>query len=174
VLQPLVAGPDAIPVIVDEQAAREDPELAVLSAMAHGRNMEVGPAIARAVMSAARGLDDERCSFYVDLAMSSLNEAARRTLEELMKSGKYEYQSEFARKYVAQGLEKGRQEGRQEGIQEGELRALLEVLDSRGLTVDADSRQRILACTDPAQLKRWLRMVAKVESVHELFGSSPA
>jgi hypothetical protein len=165
VLQPLVAGPDAIPAIVDEQAAREDPELAVLSAMAHGRNEEVGPAIARAVMSAARDLDDERCSFYVDLAMSSLSEAARRTLEELMKSGNYEYQSEFARKYVAQGLEKGRQEG--------EMDALLEVLDARGLKVDAEARQRILACKDLAQLKAWLRKAVTVSSVQELFEASP-
>ncbi len=168
-LQPLVAGPDAIPVIVDERAAREDPELAVLSAMAHGRDDRVGPAIAQAVMSAAWGLDDERCNFYVDLAMASMSDAARRTLEELMKSGKYEYQSEFARKYVAQG----RQEGIQEGELRGELGALLEVLDSRGLKVDDEARQRILACTDPAQLKRWLRQVAKVESVEELFEASP-
>jgi Arc/MetJ-type ribon-helix-helix transcriptional regulator len=101
--------------------------------------------------------------------MASMSDAARRTLEELMKSGKYEYQSEFARKYVAQG----RQEGIQEGELRGELGALLEVLDSRGLKVDDEARQRILACTDPAQLKRWLRQVAKVESVEELFEASP-
>lgn len=34
VLRPLVTGPDAIPIITDEQVAREDPELAVLSVMA--------------------------------------------------------------------------------------------------------------------------------------------
>lgn len=35
VLQPLVAGPDAIPVVDDALVARADPELAVLSALAH-------------------------------------------------------------------------------------------------------------------------------------------
>src|SRR5690606_16761576 len=120
VLRPLVLGPQAIPVIVDEQAAREDPELAVLSAMAHGRK-EVGAAIARAVLGAAQGLDDERCSFYVDLTMASLSAAARRSLEELMKSGKYEYQSEFIRKWIFQG----REEGREEGLLKGEQTALL-------------------------------------------------
>jgi hypothetical protein len=88
------------------------PELAVLSAMAHG-DEEVGKTIARTLMDAVAGLDDERASLYVDLAVSSLNEAARAALEELMQSGTYEYQSEFARKYFAQGRQEGRQEGRQ-------------------------------------------------------------
>ena len=79
-----------------------------------------------------------------------------------MQSGKYEYQSEFARKYVAQGREEGRQEG--------ELAALMEVLDARGLDVDEVSRQRLLACTDVAQLKIWLRKAVTVKSVQELFG----
>ena len=82
-LRPLVAGPDAIPVIQDEQAARRDPELAVLSALAHGQE-QVGQTIAQMVMAAVAGLEAERVRLYVDLAMSSLNEAARNALEALM------------------------------------------------------------------------------------------
>jgi len=52
-------GPEAIPVILDEQVAREDPELAVLSAMAHGHE-EVGASIAHTVLAAVAGLDAER------------------------------------------------------------------------------------------------------------------
>jgi hypothetical protein len=177
VLQPLVAGPEAIPVLTDEQAARQDPELAVLSAMAHGHE-EAGQSIARTIMAAVAGLDNERASLYVDLALSSLSEAARKALEELMQSGTYEYQSEFARKYFAQGRQEGREEGRQEGLQQGlqkgEMAALLEVLDARGLKVDPASRQRILACTEPTQLKRWLRKAVTVESVQELFENGPS
>jgi hypothetical protein len=165
VLQPLVMGPDAIPVILDEQVAREDPELAVLSAMAHGHE-DVGASIAQTVLAAVGGLDTERVRLYVDLAMSSLSGAARSALEELMQRGTYEYQSEFARKYVAQGLEEGRHEG--------ERAALFEVLDARGLRVDAETRQRILACTDLAQLKVWLRKAVTVESAQELFEPGPA
>jgi len=170
VLQPLVMGPDAIPVVTDEQVARRDPELAVLSAMAHGRQ-EVGPVIAQTVLATVGGLDAERLRLYVDLTLSSLREAARNSLEALMKSGNYEYQSEFARKYVAEGLEEGLQKGRQEG----ELTALFEVLDARGLEVDAAARQKILACTDLEQLKVWVRKAVTVESVQELFerGHSP-
>jgi hypothetical protein len=86
-----------------------------------------------------------------------------------MRSGNYEYQSEFARKYVAQGREEGREERRQEGRQEGLKGALLEVLDARGLEVDDEARRRILACTETAQLKLWLRGAVAVKSVQELF-----
>jgi hypothetical protein len=185
VLQPLVTGPEAIPVILDEQAAREDPELAVLSAMAHGKE-EVGTSIAQTVLAAMGDLDTERVRLYVDLTMASLSEAARSALEAMMQSGTYEYQSEFARKYVAQGraegreeglqkgLQRGRKEGREEGLHEGERAALFEVLDARGLKVDAGTRQRILACTELSQLKLWLRKAVSVQAAQELFEPGPA
>lgn len=156
-LCPLVAGPSAIPVVTNEQEARRDPELAVLSAMAHGSEEEVGVTVAQTVLRALGDLDTERVRLYVDLAMSSLSEAARGALAALMQSGKYEYQSEFARKYVAQGR------------QEGEQAALLEVLDARGLQVDEVARQRIMGCTDLAQLKSWLRKAVTAQSTQELF-----
>jgi predicted transposase YdaD len=106
-------------------------------------------------LSAVVGLEAERVRLYVDLALSSLSEVARAALEALMRSGNYQYQSEFAQKYVAQGREEGREEGRQEGRQEGEMAALFEVLDARGLVVDEEARRRILACTETAQLKLW-------------------
>jgi hypothetical protein len=173
ILQPLVMGPDAIPVVLDEQVARKDPELAVLSAMAHGHE-EVGAAIAHTVLAAMVGLDAERIRLYVDLTINSLSEATRYALEAVMQSGTYEYQSEFARKYVAQGREEGRQEGREEGRHEGEQAALFEVLDARGLQVDEGVRQRILACKDLSQLKLWLRKAVSVESAQELFEPGPA
>lgn len=165
VLQPLVAGPDAIPVVRDAAVARREPELAVLSAMAHGKE-EVGAEIAHAVLSSGRrGLEDERLRFYVDLALSSLSEAARRALEALMKSGHYEVQTELFRQWVAQGREEGRQEG--------ELTALLEVLDARGIQVDEESHQRLAACKDLEQFKLWLRQAVKVLTVQELFDPQP-
>ena len=184
-LQPLVLGPEAIPVILDEQVAREDTELAVLSAMAHGRK-EVGASIASTVLAAVGGLETERVELYVDLVLGSLGKAARSALEELMERGTYQYQSDFARKYIAkgraegreEGLQKGREEGllkgREEGLFEGERTALLKVLEARGLVVKQRARQRILACTNPAQLERWLRKAVSIRSTEELFEPGPA
>lgn len=90
-----------------------------------------------------------------------------------MHKGTYEYQSEFARKYVAQGREEGLKEGREEGLQkgreEGEREALFEVLNARGLKVQEAERQRIESCTDLMQLKRWLRLAVSVRATEELF-----
>jgi hypothetical protein len=88
-----------------------------------------------------------------------LNEAARRSLEALMKG--YEYQSDFAKKYVAQG----RAEGLTEGRTEEAARAVLTVLRVRGLAVPDAARELILAQKDPERLERWLEKAAVAASV---------
>ena len=113
---PLVAGPAAIPQVTDEAAAVRDPELAVLSAMAHGRHEDAttAAAIASAALHASVALDPDRSRLYCDLILASLSEAARRELQ-TMDPAKYEFQSEFARRYIALGREEGRAEGKAEG-----------------------------------------------------------
>src|SRR5688572_29116795 len=90
-----------------------------------------------AFLAAAPGLDQERRALYGDLVLSSMNEAARRTLEAMMKGG-YEFQSEFARSYVAKGVE----QGREQGLLEAKAHDVLAVLDARGLEVPAAVRER--------------------------------
>src|SRR3954453_5867144 len=116
VLRPPVLRRTAVPVVTDPEEATRRPELGVLSALAHGEG-ERGATIASAVLPAIRGLDDDRARFYYDLVYNSLHEAARRALEAMMKG--YEYQSDFAKKYVAQGRSEGQAEGRTEGRTEG-------------------------------------------------------
>ena len=121
--------------------------------MAHGET-EQGASIAAAVLTAIRGPDDDRTKLYVDLVYNSLNEAARRPLETTMKG--YEYQSDFAKKYVAQG--------RTEGRTEEAARAVLTVLRARGIAVPDAARERILAQKDPERLERWLEKAAVASS----------
>lgn len=97
---------------------------------------------------------DERAKFYGDLVLASLNEAARRALETMMKG--YEYQSDFAKKYVA----------------EGEARALLTVLRSRGIEVSDSARERILAEKDPKRLERWLEKAGTSATLTEVLDRS--
>ena len=125
--------------------------------MAHGKT-EQGATIAAAVLPAIRGLDDDRTRLYYDLVYNSLNEAARRALEAMMKG--YEYKSDFAKKYVAQG----RAEGRAEGRTEEAAHAVLTVLQTRGLAVPDAARERILAQKDPERLERWLEKTAVAAS----------
>ena len=94
VLRPPVLRRADIPVVTDPAEAARRPELGVLSAMAHGET-DQGATIAGAVLPAVRDLDDDRARFYYDLVVNSLNDAARRALEAMMKG--YEYQSDFAK-----------------------------------------------------------------------------
>jgi hypothetical protein len=157
VLTPPVLGRRAVPVITDPLEAARRPELAVLSAMAHGES-EHGAAIAAAVLPAVQGLDDERARFYGDLVLTSLNEAARRTLEAMMKG--YEYQSDFAKKYVAQGEAQGEVKARAHDV--------LTVLRVRGIAVSDAARERILAEQDPVRLERWHERAVLAASVAEI------
>jgi hypothetical protein len=111
--KPYVLGPTGFPEVTDDAVARSNPELAVLSAMAHGRDADIEKCvrIAMTAQKAVEGLDDDRARLYFDLTMTFLAEAARNALE-TMDLRKYEYQSDFARRYVAQGKAEGKLEGR--------------------------------------------------------------
>jgi len=68
----------------------------------------------------------------------------------------YEYQSDFAKKYVAQGRT------------EEATRNLLTVLQVRGIAVPDAARERILAQKDPERLERWLAKAVVAASVGEV------
>jgi hypothetical protein len=118
--------------------------------------------------TAVRRLDDERARLYIDLVIVSLRATARTILEELMANGTYQYQSDFAKRYVAQGREEGKAEGREEGKAQGKALAVVTVLEARGLEVPSSVRDRILACVDIATLDTWLSRVAIAKTVAEV------
>ena len=72
----------------------------------------------------------------------------------------YEYQSDFAKKYVAQGRDQGRAEEA--------ARALLTVLRVRDIAVPDAARERILAQKDAERLERWLEKAIGAASVAEV------
>lgn len=165
VLHPPVLHRTAVPVVTDPEEAARRPELAVLSAMAHGETRQ-GAAIAVAVLEAIRGLDDDRSRFYYDVVYNSLNAAARRELETVMKG--YEYQSDFAKKYVAEGRAEGLTQGLAQGRAKEAAHNLLSVLRVRGIAVPDAVRERILAQAVPERLERWLEKAVVAASVSEV------
>ena len=52
----------------------------------------------------------------------------------------------------------------------GEARALLRVLERRGIELSASQRGEIEGCSDLPQLERWLDLALVVASGEELFG----
>ncbi|MDT5029501.1 MAG: hypothetical protein QOE61_5927 [Micromonosporaceae bacterium] len=153
-------APDRVPLVTDADQATRAPELAVLSAMAHGSHPDRDK-ILDALLSALATVDQERATLYSDVVLAALPAAAQRYLEALMTAGTYEYQSDFVRRYVFQG--------RAEGRAEGEATAVLGFLDARGIDVPDDARARITECSDLDQLDTWIRRAATAESIEDLF-----
>ena len=77
----------------------------------------------------------------------------------------YEYQSDFAKKYVALGRDQGRDQGRSEGRSESRASDVLTVLRVRGIAVPDAARERILAEKDEDRLERWLERAVVATSV---------
>jgi HEPN domain-containing protein/predicted nucleotidyltransferase len=66
------------------------------------------------------------------------------------------------------GEERGRQEGLREGAQQERARAILGVLERRGLVLSEAQVERIATCRDDAMLAQWWERAWSVESVEEL------
>ena len=166
VLRPPVLRQTGVPIVTDPAEAARRPELGVLSAMAHGQS-ELGQMIAAAVLPVIEGLDDDRVRFYYDLVYHSLSDAARKALEAMMKG--YEFQSDFAKKYIALGRDQGRDEGRDEGRALEAAHNALTVLRVRGIPVPDAARERILAEKDRQRLERWHERAIVAASIDDVF-----
>lgn len=57
-----------------------------------------------------------------------------------------------------------------EGFAQGVARAVLIVLEARGLPVSDEVRERVGACKDVQRLEHWLVRAVTAESVDEVFG----
>ena len=72
----------------------------------------------------------------------------------------YSYKTNFAKKYIGQGVE--------QGIELGLQRALVSLLMARGFVVSEAQRQRIVSCTDAEVLNRWVIAAASATSVEDV------
>ena len=116
--RPIVLRASSLPRVTDLDTARAQPELAVLSAFAHGRErgaVEVGLAAWVGAVTVASH-DADRGKLYADAVLASLTKRdARALLEVVMKTDGYQYKSEWMKQNFAEGEAKGRAEGKAEG-----------------------------------------------------------
>lgn len=163
VVAPLVIGPAEVPMITRADEAQSWPELAVLSAIAHGKAAapEDAAAIGVAALAAAANLDDERGPLYADMVFAALGSAARALLEAQMRIEGYEFQTDFLRRAKAEGIIEGKAEGARQ--------ILVAILEARGFTPTPADLHRVHACTDEAQLERWARRAIVAESLDDVF-----
>ncbi len=166
VVTPLVLGPGRVPLVTEPSVARSNPELTVLSALAHG-GRPGRRQVFQALLAALGKVDEEHERLYYDLVFAGLPEAAQSDLEELLMTAavNYEFRSEFLRSFAA----KNRAEGCAEGRALGEADAVLTVLAARSIDVPDDARDRIANCQDIEQLDIWIRRAANATTVDDLF-----
>ena len=161
--RPRVIGPDGIPQVTDRHRASRDPQLAVLSVMAHGRGpVETAVPIARAAIYAVMQLPEEQRVLYFLLIEQALSEAARKALEMEPEIEKF-FTEAHRRSY-----DRGEARGEAKGEAKGKAEALLIILKQRRMTITRDQQHRITACIDAATLDRWLASALSVASVEEL------
>lgn len=158
----VVIGPDLVPIVTDVEWARREPERSVLSALAHLGNLEA----ARAAILAVKDLADERLLVCVDTILNAVGpEAAQRLKDIEMPIQNYEWKSEFAKKYVGEGLAMGKAEGKAEGKAD----SLLTFLRARGFAVDAAIEQRVRGQVELDVLDVWIRRAATAGTLDDVF-----
>jgi len=182
---PIVIGPSRIPLMVELRQALQTPYMAILSALVHGNEYEVG---VRQLMFAFRALENFASAEYTalyDIIAAALDEHAREALEVEMRTENYQFKSVPLKEAFARGLHEGMQKGLNEGIErglgrgmakgyseglsQGKCRAIIAVLESRSIEVTSLQREQILQCKDIDQVDLWLSKVATVATIELLF-----
>ncbi|WP_432987418.1 hypothetical protein [Dactylosporangium sp. CA-233914] len=81
-----------------------------------------------------------------------------------MTTTSHRYQSDFARRY----FNEGEASGEARGEARGEVKALLAILDARGVQIPDQIRADITKCTDLDQLGIWIRRAATANTIQDL------
>ena len=154
--RPFLFTPHDVPLVIDVELARANPALAVFSTLCHRGNTDID-AIFPALAEALRTLGPSKAILYYDIVLAGLPQVPRARWEAYMTATVgSEYRSELLREVDARG------EARGEG------RAVLTVLDARGVHVPEAVREQILACTDLARLDTWLRRAVTATTADEV------
>jgi hypothetical protein len=166
-------GFDLAPIVIDSNAppgfdGAGGPYLTLFAASVGGIDLasETG---ARAVLDAMSDpviSEAERLQLTI-IIMRLASDAARQSLEAMMHTS--EYEKTFVEELRDQGKAEGHVEGKAEGLVEGEARSVLRILDARRLAPSEEQRQRVISCTDAAQLDLWLDRAITADTVDEIF-----
>ena len=174
-------GFDLAPIVIDSNAppgfdGAGGPYLTLFAASVGGIDLasETG---ARAVLDAMSDpviSEAERLQLTI-IIMRLASDAARQSLEAMMHTSEYEktFVEELRDQGKAEGHVEGKAEGlvegKAEGLVEGEARSVLRILDARRLAPSEEQRQRVISCTDAAQLDLWLDRAITADTVDAIF-----
>jgi hypothetical protein len=154
-LAPLVIDAESTPKPDRPGLAWAAPELAVLAALTGAIDLGQDSG-RRLVLRAIATARDDRLETYTRLVRAVASASVRDALEALMTTVfKDDFIDRIKAEGRAEGIAEGRAEGIAEGRAEGQAKMLLRILAARGFDVPSAVRERIMSCTDPAELERW-------------------
>ncbi|GAA4894008.1 hypothetical protein [Streptomonospora salina] len=153
----IVVGPDNMPVVDDPEKARRHPEVAVLSAAAHGDSTDV----LDAAQAALDAVSPDRVEYYYDYIVSNLSTAAREHWEARMETLTYGWQHDVRSKWA--------QEGRDEGRAEAAARHVVALLETRGIALTDEQRAAVRDCTDAELLDTWFDRALTAAAAEDVF-----
>jgi hypothetical protein len=158
-----VLGPAQVPIVTDPAVVAANPQLAVLSAIAHGNQPEHGLTVLRLAVTA---LDE----IYLHLIHKALGEPMRRALqeEEMLRERFPDVKLDLPGFYV-KGMERSKAEGEAVGQAHGKVAVLLKILEHAGLELTAEQRSSITTCEDTARIDVWVERAFTARTAAELF-----
>ncbi|MYW64707.1 hypothetical protein GTY65_11600 [Streptomyces sp. SID8379] len=158
--RPLVIGPHNMPRITSAAEARKDPMLAALSAVTHAADSRVD-AILKALSTSLKDDPEGAANPIIELVAKGLSKRpAAQYWRHLMAVDLSFYTSDMS------------EEIREEGRAQGEARAVLRVLEKRGIDVTDEVRERITSCGDLDMLEAWLDRSLVAAEAADLFVES--
>lgn len=166
-LRPAIVGPNQVTPPLDLLEALADPDWAVLRAVLHARTMHACQA-ADVALHAIDSLPEPKRSCYRLLIEAT---QTRNSMQETIRMpdvdddiSEFEMEGWIYQAALARGIKRGHEEGLKICRE-----VLLDLLDTLGILVDVDARERIAACDDPPTLRAWLSHAPRVHDLRELF-----
>jgi hypothetical protein len=159
------------------------PELALCAAWAmHDRHDAQAESIVDRAMEVNEALPEPLRTSQLHAILGVLSKQLRARLEQAMINPDHIHESPTIRRLrlrlEAAGEKRGRAEGEAAGRAEGEAaglaKAVLTVLETRGLPLTDADHARIRECADIAQLDAWLRRAATASSAAEVLSTGPS
>jgi hypothetical protein len=154
-------GFDLAPIVMDSGSppGRDDtggPYLTVFAASMGGIDMESESGARRVLnaMASPEVTDADRLRMTA-IILRLASDAARQILEAMMTTSDYE--KTFVERIHDQG------------VSEGKAEAVLRILDARRLAPSQEQRERVMSCTDSAQLDVWFDRAITAGSAAEVF-----
>ncbi|MEO3854452.1 hypothetical protein [Acrocarpospora sp. B8E8] len=164
-LVPMVIGPDNSPVYTEVADAIGNLGLAAIAAITHNKHPQINKILATLAAALASLGGDSSAEGYAKYVLVSLTGNAQQEMERLMTAETYPYQSRLIERLLAEG----KAVGKAEGVLEKEAGILLMVLETRGIELSEDDRERITACKDETILDSWVKRALFAESAEDVF-----